>query len=353
MFFLRLVTTVFAASMMSMISCSSQAQTMLERLSGLLGAEREKTLMDGARVEGSLMLYSSMQTPSIVIIQKAFEEKYDVKVRFWRGGSEDILRRSMIEKKGGREDVDVFESDGPVLETMYREALLAKVESPFLVELIPQALRPHRQWVATRVNIFSAVYNTRIIPREDVPKTYDSLMDPKWKGKLGIEADDFDWFGSVANIWGEDRARATFSAIARTNGFSLRKGHTLMTNLVAAGELPLALTVYLQNIDIVKKAGAPVEALLLDPIIARPNGMAIARNPPHPHAALLFYDFMISEEGQNLLRQREFIPTNLRAPSPLSAIKVYFEDAALQLNEGNKWQKIFRDTINGKGANAK
>jgi len=331
----------------------SHAQSQLEKLSSLVGPDREKTLIAGARVEGSLMLYSSMQAPSIAIIQKAFEDKYDIKLRFWRGGSEDILRRSMVERKGGREDVDVFESDGPVLETMHREALLGKVTSPLHEDLIPQALRPHREWVATRVNIFSAVYNTNLIASEDVPRSYEGLKDPKWREKLGIEADDYDWFGSVAHVIGEERARSTFGAIAASNGFSLRKGHTLMTNLVAAGELPIGFTVYLQNIDVVKKTGAPVEALLLDPVIARPNGMAVSRNPPHPHAALLFYDFVISQEGQNILRQRDFIPTTTKIPSALSGLKLHFEDPAIQLDEGDKWQKIYRETISGKSGRAR
>jgi iron(III) transport system substrate-binding protein len=329
------------------------AQTSLEKLSALKGAEREKILFEGARAEGSLMLYSSMQVASINTLQKAFEEKYGVKLRFWRGGSEDILRRSVIEKKAGREDVDVFESDGPVLETMHREDLLGKGISPFHDELIPQALRPHGEWVATRVNIFAAVYNTKLIAKGDLPKSYEGFVDPKWKGRLGIEADDYDWFGSISHIVGEDKARSTFAAIASANGFSLRKGHTLITNLVAAGDVPLGLTVYLQNIDVAKKAGAPVEALLLDPVIARPNGIALSRNPPHPHAALLFYDFTISPEGQNVLRTREFIPTSTKVPSALSDLKVHFEDPAVQLDEGDKWQKAFRETIGGRGSKNK
>ncbi|MDB5642011.1 MAG: transporter substrate-binding protein, partial [Hyphomicrobiales bacterium] len=330
--------------------CAAQAQTRIEQLTRLKGPEREATLLAGAKAEGALMLYSSMQVPSIAALQKVFEEKYGIKLRFWRGGSEDILRRAMVEKKAGREEVDVFESDGPVLETMHREDLLGKADSPLLDDLIAEARRPHGEWVATRVNIFAAVYNTKLIAKADLPASYDALKDPKWKGKLGIEADDYDWFGSVAHVIGEDRAKSMFGAIAASNGFSLRKGHTLITNLVAAGDVPMGLTVYLQNIDVARKAGAPVEALLLEPIIARPNGIGLSRNPPHPHAALLFYDFVISPEGQRALQTREFIPTSTKIESALSGLKVHFEDPAIQLDEGEKWQKIFRETIGGRGA---
>ncbi len=324
------------------------AQSALEKLSAFKGADREKILLEGAKAEGFLMLHSSMQVPSIVMVQKAFEAKYPVKVKYWRGGSEDILRRAVVETRAGRDEVDVFESDGSVLETMHREDLLAKVASPITDELIPQALRPHGEWVATRVNIFSAVYNTNLIDKRDLPASYEALKDPRWKGKLGIEVDDYDWFGSLAHINGEKQTADLFKSISTLNGLSMRKGHTLITNLVAAGEMPLGLTVYLQNVDVAKKAGAPVEALLLDPIIARPNGIAIARKPPRPAAAMLFYDFVISAEGQEVLRQREFIPTSRKIASPLANLNVHFEDPAVQLDEGEKWQKLFKDTLGRK-----
>jgi iron(III) transport system substrate-binding protein len=342
---MRLILAVLGVLATAMLPARAEEASTLDKLSALKGAEREQVLLAQAKAEGFLMLYSSMQTASIINLQKAFEAKYKVSVRYWRGGSEDILRRSVVEAKAGRDDVDVFESDGPVLETMHREALLARVASPYTDELIPEALRPHREWVATRVNIFAAVYNSKLIPKEDAPASWEALKDPKWKGKLGIEADDFDWFGSLAHVMGEQKVLPLFRDIRTTNGVSLRKGHTLLTNLVAAGEVPLGLTVYLQNIDVAKKAGAPVETLLLDPIIARPNGIAIARKPPHPNAAMLFYDFVLSTDGQEALRQREFIPTSTKVDSVLSGLKVHFEDPAVQLDEGGKWQKLFRETI--------
>jgi iron(III) transport system substrate-binding protein len=342
---MRLILAVLGVLATTMLPGQAVEVSTLDKLSALTGAEREQILLAQAKAEGFLMLYSSMQTASIINLQKAFEAKYKIGLKYWRGGSEDILRRSVVEAKAGREDVDVFESDGPVLEAMHREALLAKVASPYADELIPEALRPHREWVATRVNIFAAVYNSKLISKEDAPVSYEALRDPKWKGKLGIEADDFDWFGSLAHVMGEQKVLSLFRDIKATNGFSLRKGHTLLTNLVAAGEVPLGLTVYLQNVDVARKAGAPVETLLLDPIIARPNGIAIARKPPHPHAAMLFYDFVLSTDGQDVLRQREFIPTSTKVNSVLSGLKVHFEDPAIQLDEGDKWQKLFREVI--------
>src|SRR6202012_2894128 len=116
--------------------------------------------------------------------------------------------------------------------------------------LIPQAILPHGEWVGTRLNVFVYAYNTNLVKKADLPKTYQDLLNPKWKGKLGIEAEDLDWFaGAVTDLAGqkgmdEKKALDVFRNIATTNGYSVRKGHTLLANLVASGEVPLALTVY-------------------------------------------------------------------------------------------------------------
>ena len=185
------------------------------------------------------------------------------------------------------------------------KALLEAVKSPYLADLIPQALRPHGQWVGTRVNIFTGVYNTKLVKKETLPKSYDELVDPRFKGQLGIEADDYDWFGMVVGLLGEEKGLKLFRDIVATNGLSVRKGHTLLTNLVAAGEVPIGLTIFMQNAEVAKKNGAPVDWFLIPPAVARANGVALARRAPHPHAALLFYDFMLSE-GQRIMLQRSF-----------------------------------------------
>src|SRR6476620_12404925 len=118
----------------------------------------------------------------------------------------------------------------------------------------------------------------------------------------------------VVGLLGEETGLKLFRDIVAANGMQVRRGHTHLTNLVAAGEVPVGLSVFLQNIDLAKTKGAPVESFLLTPTVARPNGVGMARRSPHPHAALLFYDFMISD-GQAIMIQREFVPTSRKIPS--------------------------------------
>src|SRR6266508_4891402 len=190
------------------------------------------------------------------VIITAFEKKYGIKTRFWRGSSEDILQRTVTEARGRRYDVDVIETNSNVLEALRREKLMQAIDSPVLADILPTAIPKHHEWLGSRINVVVSARNTNSVKKEDTPTTYEALLDPKWKGKLGIEADDVDWFASVVTSMGEEKGLKLFRDMVATNGISIRKGHTLLTNLVIAGEVPLALTVYHYKAEQLKNAGA-------------------------------------------------------------------------------------------------
>ena len=315
-------------------------------LAAYQGADREQRLVEGAKRDGELLLYSSMQVESLNPLQRAFEAKYGVKVRIWRGSGKDILQRVITEASGGRHDVDVVESDSFALEALSREGLLQEVNSPYAADLVPPA-REHRFWVGTRVNIVAGVYNTRLVKKEKLPKNYEDLLNPAYKGRLGIEADDYDWFGMLMGLVGEQKGLKLFRDIVAANGISVRKGHTHLTNLAAAGEVPIGLTVFMQNVDVARKNGAPVDWFLLPPTIARPAAMGMAKAAPHSAAALLYYDFMLSE-GQKIMLGREFVPTSTKIPTVLSRISVNFVSDDLVLDQGARWQKLYADVLAGR-----
>ena len=289
-----------------------------------------------------------MPLDDMAALTSAFEAKYGVKAKVWRSGSEKILQRGLLEAKANRFEVDVFETNSPETEVLSREKVLIAGNSPFLNELIPQAIPSHKEWIATRLNIFTCAYNTKLVKKEELPKTYQDLLDPKWKGKLSVEADDSDWLAETVMKMGEEKGLALFREIARKNAVSVRKGHTLLSNLVASGEVPLALTVYNYKIEQMKNSGAPIDWFALDPTIARPNANGVARNAPHPHAALLFQDFELSE-GQHILGKRDFIPTSTKVPSNLNKMPLIFANPKTTLDDGQKWNKIYDDIFNRKG----
>jgi iron(III) transport system substrate-binding protein len=308
------------------------------------GADRQQRLVDAARKEGELMIYTSAPVDDMAVLTAAFEKKYGVKVKVWRAGSEKVLQRAVTEARANRFDADVVETNGPEMESLHREKILQEVKSPYLADLIPAAIQPHHEWVGTRLNIFALAYNTGRIKKADLPKTYQDLLNPKWKGKLGVEAEDLDWFAGVVTEMGEAKGTKLFRDIVATNGLSVRKGHTLLTNLVASGEVPLALTVYNYKAEQMKNKGAPIEWFTIAPAIARPNGVGVTKRAPHPNAAVLFFDFMITD-AQALLLARDYVPTSKKIDTKLNKMPIKFVDPKVVLDENDKWSKLYEDII--------
>jgi len=326
----------------------AQAPADSSKIAQLQGPDRQQRLAEGARKEGELTLYTSAPVDDVAVLTGAFEKKYGVKVKVWRAASEKVLQRAVTEARANRFDADVIDTNGPEMEGLHREKLLQEVKSPYLGDVIPVAIMPHGEWVGTRLNIFTAAYNTKLVKKEELPKSYEDLLDPKWKGRLGIEAEDFDWFSGVIGVMGEAKGVKLFRDIVAKNGISVRKGHTLLTNLVASGEVPLALTVYNYKAEQLKNKGAPIDWFAFPPAIARPNGIGMLRRAPHPHAAVLYFDFMLSD-GQQLLLKRDFIPTNKKIDSPLNKMPIRFVDSALILDQEAKWSSLYHDIFTKQG----
>jgi iron(III) transport system substrate-binding protein len=313
------------------------------------GPDRMQKLVEGAKGEGELNLYTSAQADDIGAVAAAYEKKYGIRVSMWRSSSEKVLQRAVAEARAKRRAMDVAETNGPEMESMHREKILQLVKSPYLVDLIAPALLPHGEWVGTRLNVFVQAYNTKAVSKADLPRSWEDLFDPKWKGKLGIEQEDADWLAGMMGELGEARGTKVFKDIVAKNGMSMRKGHTLLAQLVVSGEIPLALTVYNYKAEQLKGKGAPIDWFAIGTAIARPNGVGVARAAPHPHAAVLFYDFEISEEGQKILAQRDFVPTNRKIDTPLNKLPLKFVDPRVTLDEYDKWVNLYQE-IFGSGA---
>jgi iron(III) transport system substrate-binding protein len=304
--------------------------------------DRMQRLAADAKREGSLSLYTSRVAEDATPLTDAFTKKYGIGVQVWRASNQDIIQRSVAESRAGRCPADVISSGTPALEPLYREQLLQPVKSATTGELMPQALRPHGAWVGVSVNIISGAYNTELVKPEDVPKSYDDLKNPKWKGRLAIEAEDVDWFAALMGKLGEEKGVALFRDIVRTNGVSMRIGHTLIANMVAAGEVPLAMTVYSYKPEQLARIGAPVRALYLPPLIALATGVSVTRCASHPNAAVLFYEFML-RDGQEVLAKRDIVPTNVKVRPLPASTEITFMDPVQMLDNGPKWTALWNN----------
>ena len=314
---------------------------------GYKGADRDARLVERARQEGSVNLYTSLAPTEATPLIEAFEKKHGIKVNLWRALSDAVVQRTVSEARGRRHAADVVETNGPEMEALAREGLLGEFHSPFLVDLPPAAIPKHGQWVPDRLNFFVVAYNTKKLKPDDLPKTYEGFLDPKWKGRIALEATDAEWMGGVVKAWGEARGMAFMRKLAEMKP-EMRKGHVLLAQLIASGEVEVGLTAYHANAESFKKRGAPLDWAGVAPVIARPQGIGVLRQAPHPHAALLFVDFMLSREAQGMLAEMGRTPVSRAVKSDASGLDYVLSDPAVVLDENDKWQALWDKLFMGK-----
>ncbi len=166
------------------------------------GPDRMEKIVAAAKKEGTLTIYTTFAPRDQPALIGPFEAKYGVKVNIWRAGTDKVLQRTLAEAAAKKYDVDLIHFGSPEMEALSREKILQAVNSPVHKDLQPGSVPAHREWAATLLSVWVQVYNTNLIRKSDLPRTYADLLDPKWKGKLGIEAKNQDWFASVVDVMG-------------------------------------------------------------------------------------------------------------------------------------------------------
>jgi iron(III) transport system substrate-binding protein len=330
----------FVVVVVALLASTAFAQSPHRDLYLYKGPDRDQRVLAGAQKEKRAVIYTSLNLKDSVPIVQAFEKKYGVKIELWRSSSEKVLQRALTEARAGRFAVDGFELNGPEMEALYREGLLEEFYSPQIVNIPPQAIPKHRHYVADRLNFFTIAYNTKLVKPNEVPNSYQDLLDPRWAGRLGIEASEVDWFGSMVKAMGEAKGLEFFRKLAQQKP-QVRTGHTLMGELVASGEIPLAASIYNHNAERLVASGAPIKWKALTPTFGRPNAVAVAKRAERPHAALLFADFMLSLEGQRLIKERNRVPASNKVDSSLNDFPYQMIDPAVVIDEAEKWERLW------------
>ena len=311
-------------------------------VSAVLIAQSSAGLLDRARREGSLTLYTSLAPTESQPLADAFEKKYGVKVQLWRGQSDEVVQRVVTEAKGHRFAVDVVETNGPEMEMIARERLLGELQSAYVSDLPANAIPAHRTWFPDRMNYFVVGYNTAKVKRADIPATYEGFTDPKWKGRMALEATDAEWMATLIKTSPGNKGTDIVRKIAALQP-SLRKGHVLLASLVAAGEVPVGLAMYNSNIETLKRKGAPIDYVPVQPVVARPQGIGVARSAPHPNAAILFAEFVLSPDGQQLFESMGRVPASTKIKSEFNKFPFVVIDPVTVLDEAAKWDKQWNE----------
>ena len=264
-------------------------------------ARAADTSLDGAKKEAAVVVYTGSSAGDAAKLIAAFESKYPfVKVNLFRGNNERVLNRILTEGRTGSFFFDVATIDGlnawVLKEHDYLQPHKSRETQAFPLEFQdPTGMLSCCMTVVANM----IAYNTRQVAKQDAPKTYQDLLDPKWKGSLGMDPDEAEWFRALISIWGKEKTVKYFTDLDKQNP-SMRRGHTLLANLLAAGEFPVGVNTFGHRILELKSEGAPVDLVYTDPGRG-PRHLLLSKRAPHPNAGRLFIDYTLSEEGQTLL----------------------------------------------------
>jgi iron(III) transport system substrate-binding protein len=214
----------------------------------------------------------------------------------------------MTEAQTGKYDFDVVQSAESQAYFLKKKNLLQKYISTETKNIQKPFFDPEGYWTAVYIMPNVIAYNTRMVKRDEVPKTDEELLNPKWKGKMGMDHTKPEWFAWKLKRMGEEKGLAYMKKLGAQE-FRLYAGLSVITNLLVAGEFPLVLNTYLHNVEEIKRKGAPVDWIVQDPVFTKFQPLGIGSKAPHPNAAKLFSDFVLSEEGQKIIASFGRVPT--------------------------------------------
>jgi iron(III) transport system substrate-binding protein len=270
-------------------------------------------LIAGAKKEGRLLWYTALNIQDADMLTKKFEEKYPfIKTQTLRLGTFQLLTKIQTEARAGAFRGDAIEIAGVTGHLLKKDGVFAKYVSPES-RFYPDSVKdPDGTWTSFFINTHVLVYNTQLVKKEELPRTFQELINPKWKDKV-VMSEDFDIYGMMLKVMGREKGLDFMRRLA-VQGVVLRDSYTLALQGVASGEVPLGLNLYATRTEEFKKKGAPVDWIPMEFVLASLEPLAVAANAANPNAARLFVDFLLSKEAQDLMRQRFRIPSRPDVP---------------------------------------
>lgn len=301
-------------------------------LSVALAAEDGRAILSKAKEEKVLVFYSTTDIRDGTALVHAFQKKYPfIEPRLFRLGTTQMVVRVLQEHRAGAHLFDVLSATSFQFYEIFKEDLFQKYESPEGRAFLEDFKDKDGYWTSAYHNASVIAYNTNLVKATDLPKSYDELLDPKWKGKMLMDNRETEWYASMLQILGREKGLRLMRGLAKQD-LNFRPGRTLITQVLASGEFPLAVNDYDHLVQSAKKRGAPVESIPAYPVISRVTPIGLGRYAPHPNVGKLFIDFVLSQEGQKILRSfgrssshKAIEPDELQK----KGIKLYVSDISL------------------------
>jgi iron(III) transport system substrate-binding protein len=308
-------------------------------------ARSARALVEAANEEGALSIYTS--NTDIDDVVEGFEDKYpDIDVSVYRANSETALQRLLQEQRAGFYGVDVFETNAGELGIAHQNGLLADYRSELRDKVREEGQRDG--WTASRFNVFVVGWNTKLVRPGQEPKSLEELADPKWKGKISMEVGDIDWFAAMYGHYQQQgksdaEIRDLFSRLAANA--KVVRGHTVQGELLSAGQFAVAVSNYTYLTQRLADDGAPVAYKpLVEPVIARPNGVGLMNTAKHPAAALLFTTWILTK-GQDVLIEEGLTPSVKTKETTLEGVEVIPVDVKELAEQNKKWSDLYQQVV--------
>ena len=293
---------VISALSLTLTFSSIHAQTageILKAYESLKKPERKTRLVEGAKKEGRLVVYGTLGVDAARPMLEKFRQAHPyISIGHYRSGSTGVYNRVVNEGRAGKHEVDIIElSAGPVAD-LIRGGFVDPYRSPETDAVRPEFIDPRHLWNAYHYLVVGLAYNKNLVKSSEVPKTYQDLLLPRWRGrKMSLDRDAGDVFGALLDSWGEKEGIDYFRRLAKQEVL-IRSGYTLQAQLLAAGEVEIVPWSHLQRPLLMADSGAPLGIGFLEPVVSKAQVLLLARRAAHPHAAALFIDWSLSEEGQ-------------------------------------------------------
>jgi len=265
-------------------------------------------LVNGTKQEKEVVWYTTTSAGDNQAIVAGFTKKYPfLKVQVLRSTGEKLRQRVLTETAAGQYFSDVLSVSSMEMGLLKSRNLLQPYDPPEADSYPANAKDKDKSFTAIYARNFVMGYNTAMIAEKDRPRDWPELLDPRWKGKFGIDEEEFEWYGTLIDYWGREKASKYMKALAAQQP-TLRRGHNLLAQLLAAGEFPVAI-VFPFEIEQLKRRGAPVEwSNSSDPIVTSINVVAHSAKAPHPNAAKVLINYILSEEGQTIIKNVSRVP---------------------------------------------
>jgi len=288
-------------------------------LAGGCARAADAALIAAAQKEGEVVWYTTQIISQLVRpVSAAFEKKYGVKVRAARANSTEVSVKIINESRAGRPQSDVFDGTSTVVPLKKEGYVLKWLPDP--AKAYPAQYKdPEGYWVANNLYFLAPGFNTRLVPRGSEPRTYQALLDPKWRGKMAwsttaTSSGGSGFIGTVLTEMGSESGMAYLRELAKQRIANVGSAAREVLDQVIAGEYSLALQIFNHHAVISGKKGAPVDWIKMEPVTGTLSVISVHKDAPHPNAAKLLVDFIISTEGQHIFRDAEYLPADPTVP---------------------------------------